>query len=258
MTSTTSTIPSAGQRLASSWAKLSTTSDLTSLPSPVIQLSGCGDSPRSVADSHEANFAPYCKGVACAHAERSVACSPGKRIGQAKPAPKVGLVSGTKAWSSINLSFCVSLVQPLLVSKAKSNTSEATGRTSVMLEQQERILTAEPDANAAMRLTKSLSLLGYQVELARAPEEVMALIRKNIFRRAIVAVELSLEGQNILARLAQLPSMKYLIATGPAKDCQAETNARLAGANLYLPRPVTMESLAKALWEPAPRKAVSR
>ncbi len=127
-----------------------------------------------------------------------------------------------------------------------------------MLERQERILTAEPDANEAMRLTKSLSLLGYQVELARAPEEVLALIRNNIFSRAIVAMELSLDGENILARLARLPSMKCLIATGPAKNLQVETNSRLAGADLYLPRPVDMESLAQALWKSAPRKAVSR
>ena len=127
-----------------------------------------------------------------------------------------------------------------------------------MLERQERILTAEPDANEAMRLHRSLSLLGYQVELARAPEEVLALIRNNIFTRAIVAVELSLDGENILAKLAQLPSMKCLIASGPAKDHQAETDARLAGADLYLSRPVTMESLAQALWRPAPRKAASR
>ncbi len=257
MTSTTSTIQTAPQRFAPSLATLSTVSDLTSLSSSVIQLSGCGNSPQPVANRHKANLAPSCKGVACAQAQRSVAFGPAEQISDPKPVPEAGLINNSMTVSYKNFSSAVSLVQPLLISKAKSNRSEASGRTILMLERQERILTAEPDANEATRLTKSLSLLGYQVELARAPEEVLALIRSNIFSRAIVAMELSLDGENILARLAQLPSMKCLIATGPAKDLQAETNARLAGANLYLPRPVNMESLAQALWEPAPRKAIS-
>ena len=119
-----------------------------------------------------------------------------------------------------------------------------------MKERSQPFLIAGPRGPETQMVTNYLSLLGFEARKAYTVDQVLELIRSNIFANAIVAVELVFEGKPILAKLAQLPSIKCLIATGPAQDRVAEKAARLAGADMYLPRPPTLESLAKALWQP--------
>jgi len=113
------------------------------------------------------------------------------------------------------------------------------------------ILAAEPDPMDSARLSRSLVLLGYSPETATSAEEVLKLIRRRMYQRAIVAIELTWQGEPILVRLARLPSMRAVLAIGPAGDPEMETLARLSGADAYLARPVTIDSLSKALWVPA-------
>ena len=109
------------------------------------------------------------------------------------------------------------------------------------------ILVGEANTIEASRLLRSLALLGYRVLLATSAEQVLGMIRRHVLMQAVVATELTFDGEPILARLARLPSMKRLIATGPAGNSEIEMRGRLCGADLYLPRPVTIEGLAKAL-----------
>ena len=113
------------------------------------------------------------------------------------------------------------------------------------------ILAAERGPAESSRLYRSLVQLGCRVRTGSSAEEVLLMIRREIFQRAVVAVELAWEGQPILARLARLPSLWDIVAIGPSGDFEMERLGRASGVHLYLERPVTMEKLAKALWIPA-------
>jgi len=116
------------------------------------------------------------------------------------------------------------------------------------------ILACESDPIESARLSRALMLLGYSPETATSADEVIELIRSRMYQRAIVAIEMTLQGEPVLTRLVRLPSTKAVLAVGPAGDPEMETLARLSGAAAYLPRPVTIESLSKALWTPASGK----
>jgi len=83
--------------------------------------------------------------------------------------------------------------------------------------------------------------------MAASADQIMELMRGNIFARAVVAIEFSWNGEPIVSRIAKLPSMRLVVVVGPPDDPDTETLARISGADTYLPRPVTIESLAKAL-----------
>ena len=66
----------------------------------------------------------------------------------------------------------------------------------------------------------------------------------------MIATELTAGQDPLLARLARLPALQPLVATGPPDDPATEMLARLAGADVYLTRPVSPEVLASALQLP--------
>ena len=117
-----------------------------------------------------------------------------------------------------------------------------------MLKTDMSIIAAEPDPVNRARLSRSLVLLGQRVVSAGSAEEVLQLVREDMFQRAVVAIELSWAGEPIVKRLARLPSMRLVVATGPEGETEAETLARVSGADAYLARPVTIESLAEVIW----------
>jgi len=112
------------------------------------------------------------------------------------------------------------------------------------------VLAAERGPAEASRLQRSLLQLGCRTRTASSPGEILALIRQEVFHRAIVAVELAWEGEPILARLARLPLPRDIVAIGPNGDPEMERLGRASGASVYLERPITIDKLAKALWIP--------
>ncbi len=109
------------------------------------------------------------------------------------------------------------------------------------------ILAAELSAEHAEHLLRCLRLLGMTVRLASTAEDALALLRREMFDRAAVAVELVTEDGPLLARLSRLPSLRRLVALGPNGDPSPELRARTWGAQSYLARPVSVEGLAAAL-----------
>ncbi len=109
------------------------------------------------------------------------------------------------------------------------------------------VLAAEGDLRSTWHLVRCLVPLGLRVYPASSVREVIERLRKQVFTQAFVATELSLNGEPLLSRLGQLPSMQVLVALGPGGDAEAEARARAAGAGIYLARPVTTAMLADAL-----------
>ena len=109
------------------------------------------------------------------------------------------------------------------------------------------ILIVEPAPDDARHVVRCLEGLKQSVCLAVSAEEAMDLLRRELFTRAVVAAEAMLDGRPLLARIAGLPTLEHVVATGPAEDARMETRARIAGAHLYLPRPVSAKRLARAL-----------
>lgn len=109
------------------------------------------------------------------------------------------------------------------------------------------VLAAESNQVVADYLLRCLFPLGLRVCLARSVEEIFKMLRQESFSRAVVAVELFFEGKAVLNHLSRLSRMEHIVAIGPQGDAEAEVKARLAGANLYVTRPVSTEILAKAL-----------
>jgi len=109
------------------------------------------------------------------------------------------------------------------------------------------ILAAEGRPEDAARLRECLAILGEHMRMATSAAEVMEHLRREIFTRAVVAVELSWGCEPMLARISRLPAVEHLVATGPPDDTCMEARARTAGANAYVMRPVTVRVLAMAL-----------
>ena len=116
---------------------------------------------------------------------------------------------------------------------------------------QKGILAAEHDNRSAKELAEVLAALGYDVYPAASAAEAMGVMRRVILRAAVVAVELALGDEPLLARLSHLPAIERLVAIGPPGDGETELKARLAGASAYVARPATADDLADALSAPA-------
>ena len=112
------------------------------------------------------------------------------------------------------------------------------------------ILAVEVHPADAERLSQCLMSLDRPVRLTTSPQELLELIRYETFSQAVVAAEMTLGDESVVALLASLPEMELLTATGPPGDAAMEIRARIAGADLYLPRPVTVEALGRALGMP--------
>lgn len=108
------------------------------------------------------------------------------------------------------------------------------------------ILAVEVHPADAERLFQCLTSLDMPVRLTTSPQELLELIRRETFSQAVAAAEMTLEDEPVLALLASLPEMELLVATGSPDDWEMERRARLAGADFYLPRPITTEALAMA------------
>ena len=109
------------------------------------------------------------------------------------------------------------------------------------------ILAAETNGQDARHLLRSLTPLGRPVRLATTTQDVLELLRREIFIAAVAAVEMALDGEPMLARLARLPSLEHLVAVGPVGEMNWRNLAYRAGAETCLTRPVTTEALAGAL-----------
>jgi ActR/RegA family two-component response regulator len=117
----------------------------------------------------------------------------------------------------------------------------------MLMRNESPILVAEPIAEAAAHLERSLGRLGFLVRLAGSTSEALEVMRRQLLTEAIVAVELAIGSQSLLERLGRLPALELLMATGPRGAPKMEVRARRAGAQLYLPRPVDVAALAAAL-----------
>jgi len=109
------------------------------------------------------------------------------------------------------------------------------------------VLAAEIGPDEADRLRQCLSPLVQGVRLATSAEQVLERVREETFRQAVVATELVLRGKPVLTHLADLPSIRRLIAVGPGGDGEMERRARGAGACAYVGRPVSTAALALTL-----------
>ncbi len=106
------------------------------------------------------------------------------------------------------------------------------------------ILAVEPVIADSHQLVQCLRQLGHEVWSVATAAEAMALLRQEPFRWAVVAAEMAAGGQPLLARVRHVPTLERLAATGPPGDPEMEVQARCAGADVYLTRPVTAGALA--------------
>ena len=111
----------------------------------------------------------------------------------------------------------------------------------------DKILAVESGRGHLDALVRSLAAIGTRFRIAGTPEQADALLRSDIFDAAIVATEIGLGPEPMLVRLSSLPSTKLLLAVGPPGDWEMERRARSAGAQAYIPRPVTTKALSDAL-----------
>jgi CheY-like chemotaxis protein len=109
------------------------------------------------------------------------------------------------------------------------------------------VLVAEPVLADAKHMVQCFSRLRQPVRVAMSATDIIDLLRREVFSRAVVATEMMLDGEPVLARLTRLPMLERIVATGPAGDPAMEVRARVAGAHVYLTRPVAGEDLARAL-----------
>ncbi len=114
------------------------------------------------------------------------------------------------------------------------------------------ILVAEINATEAEHLARELARFSRQTRLASSTEQILEVLRSEILHEAIVAVELDIDHKPVLAHLAGLPSFDFIVAVGPANEAEMEIRARAAGAQVYLPRPVTSEMLSGLSWMTSP------
>jgi CheY-like chemotaxis protein len=112
------------------------------------------------------------------------------------------------------------------------------------------ILVAEFNEDNVSHLVECFARLQQPVRMALSPTDIMNLLRREVFSRAIVAAEMMIDGEPVVARLARLPMMGHVVATGPGDDTAMEVRARAAGASIYLPRPVCLDDLARAMAVP--------
>jgi len=109
------------------------------------------------------------------------------------------------------------------------------------------ILAAEPRRQDGEHLLRSLAGLERPVMLALSVQEALALMRRILLEAAVVAAELESPEQPLLERLWRLPTLSCLVAVGPPGQPELERQARMAGANAYLIRPVRPEQLRQAM-----------
>ena len=75
---------------------------------------------------------------------------------------------------------------------------------------------------------------------------MIGLLRRELFDAAVLGVEMDADGESMIEYIARFPSAGLLMATGPGGDWELERCAQLAGAAVYLPRPIYAESLTEA------------
>lgn len=115
-------------------------------------------------------------------------------------------------------------------------------------EEKKDVLAAEANPSDGACLRDLLIRLGYRPYLVTSAQELTEAIRHHIFAKAVVGVEFLLGKAPALSILSGLPTITRLIAVGPPGDQEAEKFSRVAGAHVYLPRPVNAAYLTKALW----------
>lgn len=118
------------------------------------------------------------------------------------------------------------------------------------------VLVAEPDSDHAFFLESVLRSWGRDVAAAASVDEALQIVRCEFVQQAVIATELGSAGEMLVARMSALPSVQRLVAVGPAGRPDIERRARLAGADVFLPRPVPIEQLTQALDMPASPRVV--
>ena len=109
------------------------------------------------------------------------------------------------------------------------------------------ILGAEASPTDARRLNRILQGISSSFHVADSPERTLQLLRTRVFDQAVVAAELTINGETLLQLLSHLPSPEHLIAIGPPGDAYLENAARRAGARAYLTRPLIADKIHQAL-----------
>lgn len=109
------------------------------------------------------------------------------------------------------------------------------------------LLAAETNHARAQELWRALLPLGQRVCLAASAQEAVELLRRELFGRAVVAVELETGGELLLARFKRLSGIERIVAIGPPGDARMEVEARLGGADMYVVRPVSTSLLSRSL-----------
>lgn len=111
------------------------------------------------------------------------------------------------------------------------------------VEQMRTILVLEANPQDALNMKRRLTAMGLRVHVATLVQQAIEFLQCEIFDGAVVGTELNIGEEPAISFLGRLPSVRFIVATGPPGDVEMERRARLAGARAYLPRPVTTESL---------------
>lgn len=144
------------------------------------------------------------------------------------------------------------------IQEGKSDVIRAADNTGIapMDRTEISLIVADWNVDELTMVSRSLALLGYRSTVAHTAKQLMEFLRRDVFEMAVVAIELTWASQPILERLSRLPSLRCLVAIGPQGDSEMESLARLSGADAYLSRPITTETLAKALSLPLVSKQI--
>jgi len=118
----------------------------------------------------------------------------------------------------------------------------------------EPILAAEAKPDDARLLECCLNELGIEFHLAGSVEQALRLARKVVHGGAVVAAELMLGETPMVEYFARLPATRMVVAVGPGDSWQMRSRLRMAGADVFLGRPVTVAALGRALGVPSSRR----
>ena len=107
------------------------------------------------------------------------------------------------------------------------------------------ILVATADPDEVLKLAKALDFLSHPVSTATTGQQILELLRRELFSTAIVGTELRIADRPALFYLAGLPTLELLIGIGPSGDTETEIHARFGGSDVFLTRPIKPKVLVE-------------
>ena len=109
------------------------------------------------------------------------------------------------------------------------------------------ILVANVNKAESRWLISVLEVMGRRPRLATSTQDVLGLLRREVFSEAIISAELMKGEKPLLAYLAEFSLVEHTIAIGDPCNGEMEASARLAGVDSYLIRPILIEDLEAAI-----------